>query len=574
MGSSVDGWQWLRLSLCTLSVAALTACGGGSDNGPNTDATDNSNASDTPGVEGKITYDYVPTAYTVATDGTPSGGLDYANTEKRPVRQALVELVSEDGATVLGKTTTDDTGAYSIQAPEGKRGYVRVTAQASQGPDATPDYAINIRDNTAPEYKSTPSTAPLYSMRGSVFTINATAVKLDLNAGSGWTGAGYGEPRTAGPFAILDQTVNAAQKLHGAAPSVPLPAINIFWSVNNRPASGEKSAGFIGTSHYMNNEPGKGLYILGAENVDTDEYDASVVVHEFGHYVEANVSRSDSIGGSHNFADAPDMRVAFGEAWGNAFSSMMRGTPDYTDTSGPKQAGISIAMRLDQVPSYAHPTWFGEAAVGKFLYSLQQSPEIGFAPIYQTMLNGEKTTPALTSVFSFAAALRPTLTSAGKSQLDALLNAINVRGGDKLDAWGTETTFQGDPANANPAVFPIYVPLAAGRTVTACSTTQFGGGNKLGNYRHLRVTVPAAGKYQFSIVPVASGIAAGDYGVLPYSLGKSLPSTEAGNGVMVVDFPAAGDYPVDVAAVGDLDDSAKIGTAPHCATVSMQQVNQ
>jgi len=558
--------QAFRFMLYAVSAAVLSACGGGSDNGSGPGAT--------PSVAGKITYDYVPTVVAASADGTEQGGLDYAKTERRPVRRALVELVSEDGATVLGKATTDDIGAYSIAVPGGKRAYLRVTAQASEGAGNVPDYEIGIRDNTAPEYETDPASAPLYSMRGNVFTTVSAATQLDLNAGSGWTGNNYGAPRTAAPFAILDQIVNAAQQLHRAEPAVLLPALNVFWSVNNRPTPGKVSDGFIKTSHYQHAQHNKGLYILGAENVDTDEYDASVVVHEFGHYVEANVSRSDNIGGGHGPGELLDMRVAFGEAWGNAFSSMMRGTPVYTDTAGPKQAQLGLVMRLDQVLAEEAKIWANEFAVGNFLYSISQAPEIGFAPIYSTMLTGEKTTPALTSAFSFAAALRPGLSDAGKRRLDQLLGAIAIQGGDQLDAWGTQTKSQGGPADANPAVFPIYVPLTIGRTVTACVTSQFGTGNKLGNYRHLHVTVPAAGKYVFKTVPAESGDL-NDYGVAAFNRGKELPDLSADSvTTTTIDFPAAGDYVADVVSARDIADGAEPDTAPHCADVSLQAANQ
>lgn len=557
----------LRFSLCALSAAVLAACGGGgSDDSPNTGTT--------PAVAGKITYDYVPTATRTNEDGTLDGGLDYSKTEKRPVRQALVELVSEDGATVFGTTSTDDNGAYTIEVSPGKSAYVRATAQASQGAGDAPDYLLKIRDNTAPEYKSAPDTAPLYSMRGSVFKTLSTAMTVDLNAGSGWTGANYGAPRTAAPFAILDQLVNAAQQMHRAAPSVLLPVLNTFWSVNNRPTDGEPSGGFIGTSHYQHDGPGKGLYILGAENVDTDEYDSSVLVHEFGHYVEANVSRSDSVGGSHSVGDALDMRVAFGEAWGNALSSLIRGTPVYTDTNGPKQSALGVGMRLDEIGPNDQPAWFSESAVGKFLYSAGQSPDIGFAAIYKTMVTGEKTTPAMTSAFSFASALQPALTDAGKHQLDTLLAAISVQGGDKLDAWGTQTKFQGNPELTNPAVFPIYVPITVGQTVTACSTTQFGSGNKLGNYRHVRITVPAAGSYKFVLSPTANNGGANGYGISAYVMGKSMTDLTEGSDVTTFNFPSAGDYAADVALPSDINESTPAGTAPHCVDVSMQPANQ
>lgn len=567
---SVGRRHALRLMACAVSATVLAACGGGSSNSGNS-------GGDTPGqavIQGKVTYDSVPTAVTVAADGTAVGGLDYPNTQKLPVRHALVELVSADGSTVLGSTSTDDTGAYSLPVTGGKQVYVRVTAQASDGPAASPDYAVQIRDNTAPEYKTAPGTAPIYSMRGSVFAVATGTTNLDLNAGSGWTGSSYGAPRTAGPFAILDQIVNAAQKLHNAAPNVPLPSISVFWSINNRPTDGEASNGFITTSHYTNSGAGKGLYILGAENVDTDEYDSSVVVHEFGHYVEANVSRSDSVGGSHATGDQLDMRVSFGEGWGNSFSSMMRGSPVYTDTSGPKQATIALYMRLDELEKGARPYWYDESAIGNFLYSIAQSPNIGFAPLYQTLLTGEKTTPAETSAFSFAAALRPSLSTAGKQTLDELLAAINVQGGDQLDAWGTATQFNGDPADANPAVYPVYVPLTAGQTVTACTTTQFGTGNKLGNYSHLHLTVPAAGNYQFAIAPGKGTTSTKDFAIAAYMVGKSLKDLTSNTAVTTFNFPAPGDYSADVASAADTDEDTPAGKAPRCVNVTMQPVNQ
>ena len=79
-----------------------------------------------------------------------------------------------------------------------------------------------------------------------------------------------------------------------------------------------------------------GIYILGdftALGGDTDEFDQSVIAHEFGHYVEDRFGRSDSIGGDHGgSATLLDLRVAFGEGWGNAFSGMVLGDPIYRDS--------------------------------------------------------------------------------------------------------------------------------------------------------------------------------------------------------------------------------------------------
>jgi hypothetical protein len=571
----------VRCSLAMIVCAVLAACGGGDSHGDSA-----ASITAVAGVAGKVTYDFVPVAVSKAADGNLAARLDYANTQKLPVRHMLIEAVSADGTTVLGKTMTDDNGAYSINLPAGTHTYVRVTAQASDGDGATPQYLVYVRDNTAPEFVTSPGKAPLYSMRGSVVTVSGNGTEVDLNAASGWTGGGYGAPRTAAPFAILDQIVTAAKRMHAAVADVALPPLNVFWSVNNRPADGDVSKGFISTSHYDPDSGRTGLYILGAENVDTDEYDAGPIVHEFGHYVEANLSRSDSIGGSHSEGDALDMRVAFGEAWGNAFSSMMRDTPIYADTVGLRQQQSGVVMALDQPVASQNSTWFNESALGYVLYELYKSPDVGFAKIYQTMLTGEKTTSALTSIFSFAAALRPNLSTAGKATLDQLLSGISVQAGARLDDWGAATTSgSGILPTYAPAVFPVYVNLTSGATASACTTTAAGAINKIGNFRYLHLVVPTAGTYRINLTATSHSNTS-DYLLDVYQKGVELPVSGSG-GTWQFSAAEPGDYVATVARSADIGTTPDDGITdesedgappapdpvPHCFDVSMQTAN-
>ncbi|KNH06614.1 hypothetical protein BRCH_00079 [Candidatus Burkholderia brachyanthoides] len=88
----------VRFALCALTaLTALTfaACGGGGGeqrSGPSTPTS----------VSGRLTYDYVPMVVGTDADGNLQASLDYAHTEQRPVRRALVEAVSSDGARVFG----------------------------------------------------------------------------------------------------------------------------------------------------------------------------------------------------------------------------------------------------------------------------------------------------------------------------------------------------------------------------------------------------------------------------------------------------------------------------------------
>ena len=80
--------------------------------------------------------------------------------------------------------------------------------------------------------------------------------------------------------------------------------------------------------------------MLGAADNDTDEYDQHVVAHEFQHFLEDQVSRSDTPGGPHSLDERLDMRVAFSEGFANAFSAMVLNDPVYRDSFGASQGQV------------------------------------------------------------------------------------------------------------------------------------------------------------------------------------------------------------------------------------------
>ncbi len=65
------------------------------------------------------------------------------------------------------------------------------------------------------------------------------------------------------------------------------------------------------------------IFILGSQS-DPDEFDDDVILHEFGHYVESNFGRSDSIGGPHSPTSALDLRLSWSEGYADFFSSWCR----------------------------------------------------------------------------------------------------------------------------------------------------------------------------------------------------------------------------------------------------------
>jgi hypothetical protein len=470
--------------------------------------TDNEGADDTSAVtitivpagdvtlSGTVTFDRVPVSNACFPSSTC---LDYTATEIAPARSVPIQVIdAANGVTVLASGTTDALGSYSVTVQNFSDVFVRARAEM-----LGPSMAVRIVDNTQGD--------ALYVVDGETFNTTGMDLQHDLHAPSGWTGIGYGEPRSAAPLAVLDAIRDAVDLVLSADPTAVFPLLEIHWSPLNRPvlpADGiaDTSSGEIGTSFYRSG-PGGGIYLLGAENDDTDEYDRHVIAHEWGHYLENVFSRSDSIGGPHTLGDQLDMRVAFGEGWGNALAAMATGDPIYKDAMGPRQAsGFDIDVEGENV---AERGWFSESSVHEILYDLFDSNvdlvpgtavtdvvNLGFGPIFDVFVNEQRTTTALTSVFPFIDAVK-TNNPAEASAIDALLGAQDIE--SIVDAYGTTEDNAGSPASAD--VLPIYASLAVnGGPVEVCSTDDFsltftGATNKLGSRRYLRFTTSGSGTH-------------------------------------------------------------------------------
>ncbi len=476
---------WLAVALL---VAACGGGGGGSSSGlafaPVAQTPETPAAPATPAasvsVSGVVTYDSVPNT---------SGPLAYAATIQKPARGVTVQLVSS-AQVVLATTTTDASGNYSASVTQGSTFFVRVRAALlSTGASS---WDVTVRDNTQGE--------AVYALEsGSVFAVGA-AVRKDINAPSGWGGTSYGALRAAAPFAILDTIYTAQQKVLSVAPSAAFPALKILWSVNNLPASGNPALGQIATTFFTNTTTGATIYVLGKADVDTDEYDSSVIAHEWGHYYQSVFSRDDSPGGEHGSNDLLDRRVAFSEGWGNAWSGIALNRANYTDSAGPKQAaGLNSNLAVGAARAKG---WFSEDSIQYVLWTLNQSA--GFGPIHAAMTGPLKSGVPVTSIHPFNVALKTASASAGAS-FAPLLNAESIDSAS--DAWGSTEANGGGSAVA----LPMYRTLMVGSALpNVCVSNAFGaqvGDNKLGNYAYLRLTVAAPKSYQ---VTVAGGGAATD----------------------------------------------------------------
>jgi hypothetical protein len=485
-------------------------------------------------VSGTVTYDSVPNT---------SGSLDYALTVRKPARGVTVQLVSTTQA-VLATTTTDASGNYSASVAQGSTFFVRVRAALLSTSAAS--WNVTVGDNTQGD--------AVYALESGSVVAAGSAIQKDVNAPSGWTGTSYGALRAAAPFAILDTVYTAQQKVLSVARATAFPTLKLLWSINNLPASGSPALGQIGTTFFTNTtSAGPAIYILGKADVDTDEYDESVIAHEWGHYYQFAFSRDDSPGGQHGAGNSLDRRLAFSEGWGNAWSGIALSRSNYTDSSGPGQ-GSSFAMNLSVGPASAKG-WFNEASIQYVLWTLNQN--IGFGPIHAVMTGPLKGSIAVTSIHPFNDALKATSATAAAA-FAPLLQSQMI---DPMsDAWGSTETNSGGSAVA----LPMYRSLTLGVALPGvCVSNNFGaqvGDNKLGNYAYLRLSVPLDKSYRISVVGVG-GATDPDFRVYNASgivakAGSSVTDSEA------ADVPLhPGDY---VLAVTDYENKG----SSTCFTVS------
>jgi hypothetical protein len=269
-------------------------------------------------------------------------GLDTTQTSMVPIRSARVEVFDKSQQAVVSVSETDANGRFTVAVPNEPDLTIRVWSRLRM-------LDLRVVDNTNGNLP--------YSISADV---DMREPPLDLTL--------YNTDRNSGAFNILEAVERGNDLVLHADPRSILPAFTIFWSVKNTNKSGNVAAGLVGGT-YFNLSAGT-AYILGDRATDSDEFDDSVIIHEYAHMLAVKFSRDDSPGSAHVLGDMLDPRVAWSEGFANFFSSAARNDAIYRDSYGPNGINLLRYDLDDNAPAGDRPGYWSEASVESLLWDL------------------------------------------------------------------------------------------------------------------------------------------------------------------------------------------------------------
>ena len=465
-------------------------------------------------VSGAITFERIPLF--------DSGALDFASKTSQPAKAIQVEAICN---TVIAATATDVNGSYSVVVPSGTQG-VFIRAKAQMIKTGVPSWNVEIKD-------ASQISSLLFAIDSSPFNLEDLDVTKNLLATAGNVGATYPTDtvRAAAPFAILDTIYKSMQLVLSVEPNSIFPDLDVNWSDDNED-----------DTFYTNNQ----ISVLGS-TVDTDEFDEHVIAHEWGHYYQDAFSRDNSVGGSHALGDILDIRVAFSEGFGNAFSAMVTGDPVYKDSQG-----MALGLSLDvESNNCVNEGWFSECSVQSVLYDFfdvdnDDTFSLGFDEIHEVMTSNIPTSSSLTSIFSFINSLKnlPSIVAADVDDLLAVQSIDTIS-----DEYATGVT-DGIYIIGSTDVLPIYDNRAFPLT-DVCSTGDNISADKvygLGASRFIRFTAPSSGDFRFTS-SWSSGLSASNPDMYLYSNGDligSATTTNVKSETFVTNLAAGNEYILEI----------------------------
>lgn len=274
-------------------------------------------------VNGNVTYDRLAVL---------QWGLDATPTVETAAG-VLVEAVAHDDITnVLATTTTGGSGAYALTFDTDVDYYIRARARA--GDDGV------YHSQTAPPI--------LHAIPGAIQNRASGGQVVDLHGA-------YDLPYVrSGAFAILDTVGRLREAVAGSFPG--LGPLDLFWGAGNQATrflkDGDGNTITLTTETGLNGPIGNpSIYLRGGGSFDPtrgdhDEFDETVIAHEWASFLMLTRSRDNNFGGPHAGEDLIKSS-AFSEGVVTAIGCALLDEPVYRDTWGWPTVSTGLLLELD-----------------------------------------------------------------------------------------------------------------------------------------------------------------------------------------------------------------------------------
>nr|BFD65219.1 hypothetical protein HAGR004_02410 [Bdellovibrio sp. HAGR004] len=441
----------LAALLCGCSLL-LSGCGNGNGFEGRDDSSSSEPASNEPPYYGKPTEIDNAAAITVTapaifryrglsfSPGASTNGLTGVVNEGMPIAFAEFHIYDEAGTRIQqGETTTDGLAVFKIPKTEGT--YTLKVYSRAQNAYLNVSILNDIYANS-PHFAARTFTVTASDITNGTKDLTSTPViaEADENLYPGIEGGAFNIMYN---ILLANEYIRRNINKNVLESGVPSTDPNKWWVAEK--VTVYWKAGFNPYSYFGSNSPlsfyspgDRKLFILGGvsgdvKSSDTDHFDDSVILHEYGHFLEDVYGNSASPGGSHNGNFVIDARLAWSEGWANYLqAAVLTGAdaaslgvdesrvPDqvryhyYVDTYGYKgnaKSGVSISFNLwengetasmDRTATDLEGTGtFREVSVSRTLYKTTRKNDaiysgiktgagIAFADIWKTF-SGEDT---------------------------------------------------------------------------------------------------------------------------------------------------------------------------------------
>ena len=304
-------------------------------------------------VRGRVQYEKI--LYRHPTTGAL--GLQLGNPVLMPVIGARVELIDDASKQPIANAITDGTGQYRLSWSSASMPMARVRVLADT------EYVVVV-NHLDPKTTYSTLSEPWQLTNGEVEK-NVLAVD---------------KTRESGPFNMLAVIRQANLYLKAADGKMKFEKIKIRWTT--RPVD-PKSRYYTSQFDPISKE----AHILGDRDVDSDEFDDFILLHEYGHFLASVYARDDTPAGPHGTGMKLDPRLAWSEGWATYLACAVLNDTRYIDT-GRGETNPHVRVYHDYSQAIAkndRPGYWSEFTVASALWGLHR--EVGFAKIWHTFIN-------------------------------------------------------------------------------------------------------------------------------------------------------------------------------------------